>query len=288
MGTGTRLNDFAHGRLDVAKLNPLDIVIRKNWNYRDTGSEASEAHIQWLMESIKKIGIQEPVDVEFDNGKILLINGECRVLACRRLWEQGFKVPYKDGGEGPPLVLAIQKSGDEAAILATSMVANGALPPTKLEFGAAADRLEKLGWTPDMIAFYVPPHLGLKGRKATRYVNEAVDLHHAPIEVKKAVKEGVDGVKVTESLALAATKGNRMHATEIIAEAVKEAKAKGKKVAKRPKGAGEAAIKKASFQAYTDKLLEIADSIAEMVLDDKVMLDDVQKKARQYLRLRKA
>lgn len=281
-----RLTDLGHGKLDCPKLDPRDVIIRKGFNYRDTSTEAAEAHIQWLMGSIKEIGVQEPIRVEFADGKAYLVNGECRLLACQRLWKEGVKVPYKEGGFGPPLIPAIQKSGDEAEILAASMVANGSLPPSKLEFGAAAARLEAFGWPKEKIALYIPPHIGLKGAKAIRFVTEAVDLHQAPIAVKEAVRNGVDGVKVTDSLALSAVRKSREKAPEIIKEAVDQAKAKGESVAKRPKGEGEVTKKKNTLLEFNVKLLELADLLAEMILDDNVMLPDIQKKARAYQKLR--
>lgn len=284
-----RLTDLGHGKLDCPKLDPRDVIIRKGFNYRDTTTPAAEAHILWLMESIKATGVQEPIRVEFDDGKAYLVNGECRLIACQRLWKAGeVKVPYKEGGYGPPLIPAIQKSGDEAEILAASMVANGSLPPSKMEFGAAAARLEAHGWPKEKIALYIPPHIGAKGSKAVRYVREAVELHQAPLDVKEAVRNGVDGVKVTDSLALAATKKGREKAPEIIREAVNQAKSKGETVAKRPKHEGEVAKKRNEFQAFTDRLLDAADLLAQMILADNVMLPEVQRKARQYQKLRSA
>ena len=83
----SRLNDLALGRLDAVKLDPRIIQVRPGWNYRDTTTPVSEAHIQWLMESIKEVGVQEPIRVEYVDGKVYLVNGECRLKACLRLYE---------------------------------------------------------------------------------------------------------------------------------------------------------------------------------------------------------
>ena len=64
---------------------------------------------------------------------------------------------------------------DEAEVLAKSMVANGALPPTQLEFGAAAARLKGWGWADEKIALYTPPHIAQDGTKAKRYVRIVED-----------------------------------------------------------------------------------------------------------------
>jgi ParB-like chromosome segregation protein Spo0J len=220
-----RLNDLAHGKLEAPKLDPREIIIRAGFNYRDTTSEAATAHIEWLAQSIKDRGVDQPISVEFTDGKVFLIDGECRLLALRKLWDAGDEV----------FVPAISFRGDEAAVLAKAMVAGGSLPPTQLEFGRAAERLINYGWTVERIAALTPPHLGLKGRKAKRFVNDAVELQQAPLAVKDAVAHGVDGVGVSTPLALSATRKNRIMAEEIIKDAVSDAKSKGKSVARRPK-----------------------------------------------------
>lgn len=281
-----RLNDLGQGKLEGPKLDPRIIIIRPGFNYRDTTTEVSRKHIDWLKGNIRAIGVQEPIRVEYIDGKVYLVNGECRLIACRELYKEGFKIPYKDGGYGPPLVPSITINGDEAEILAASMIANGSLPPSKLEFGAAADRLQKLGWAPDKIALYIPPHIGLKGSKALRYVTEAVELHQAPLEVKKAVKEGIDGVKISEPAALAVTRKNRIMAPEILKEAAKDAKAKGQTEVKRPKGEGKATQAKKAVQKTVDECLKLADALADVALDDNLPIDEVMRSARAYNKAR--
>jgi len=173
-----RLNDLSHGRLDAPRLDPREIVIREGFNYRDTNTEASLKHIAWLKESIRERGVEEPIRVEYKGGTVFVVNGECRVKALRQLWDEGVEV----------YVPAIVAKGDEAEILAKSMIANGALPPTPLEFGQAASRLLAYGWSPEKVAEYTPPHIRGSKAKAVQYVKDAVELHEAPLGVKKQVK----------------------------------------------------------------------------------------------------
>ena len=271
-----RLNDLAHGKLDSPKLDPRDIIIRDGFNFRDTSTEAAQKHIAWLKESIRVNGVQEPIRVEFVDGKVYLVNGECRLRALQQLWDEGLEI----------YVPAMPVRGDEAEVLAKSMIANGALPPTKLEFGAAAARLIAYGWTKDKVSEYTPPHVAKSKAKAMRYVEEAVDLHEAPLAVKKAVKEGVEGVRISDSLALAATRHSRINAEEMIANAAKEAKAKGKTVAKRPKGAGKITKAKRQKEMDIEKCLGLADKLADAALDDGQVRAEVQKAARSYNRAR--
>lgn len=232
-----RLTDLSHGKLDTPKLDPRDIIIRPNFNFRDVTTPDAQAHIAWLKQSIMANGVQEPIRVEYTDGKAYVVNGQCRVEACKQLWNEGVKIPYKDGGSGPPLVPTIQIKGDEAELLAASMIANDGLPPTKIDFGRAADRLMKLGWPIEKVSQYVPPHVGLKmndsGKK--RYVTEAVELHHAPIAVKEAVTKGVDGVTLSEGAALQIARKGRLHADEHVKAATSKAKAAGKTTVKREK-----------------------------------------------------
>ena len=108
----------------------------------------------------------------------------------------------------------------------------------------------------------------------------------APIAVKRAVTEGVDGVAVSPALALQAARKSPLHAEEEIRKVAAEAKAKGKKAAKRPKGEGVAAKAKKQAKDATDDLLRIGDELATMILDEKVSYDLVRKQAKVWQRKR--
>jgi hypothetical protein len=261
-----RFNDLGEGKIEGRKLDPRTIRIREDFNYRDMESEAVQAHIEWLKESIRTHGVQEPIRVQYIGGQVFLVSGHCRVEACKRLFKEGVKVPYKDGGYGPPLVPAIVVQGDEAEILASSMVANDGLPPTKIEFGKGADQLRKLGWTVEKIGAYIAPHIGVKGFKADRYVREAIELHHAPIAVKKAATEGVEGVTLSEPAALKIARENPLNPEPAIQAEVEKAKAAGKKEAKRPKGAGAATKAKEAETKRIRSLEKIGDEMAAEIL----------------------
>lgn len=271
-----RLNDLGVGKLEGPKIDPRVVIIRPDFNYRDTSSSAARAHIAWLKESIKDRGVDEPIWVEFEGGKVYLIDGECRLLALRELWNEGNEIR----------VPAIAYRGDEAHVLAKSMVANGALPPTQMEFGRAAERLMNWGWSVDQIAALTPPHLGLQGGKAKRYVRDAVDLQQAPLAVKKAVSEGIDGVTVSPALALSVTKQNRMEAPAIIEKAAAEAKAAGKKTATRPKGAGPVTKAKAAREVKVQTIEAVGDNIADLILNEAPDWDVLEKLAAQWNKLR--
>ena len=281
-----RFQDVGEGKIEGRKLDPRTIIIRKDFNYRDLSSEAAQKHIAWLKESIKAEGVEQAIKVQFIAGKVYLVDGQCRVEACKQLFKEGVKVPYKSGGFGPPLVPALAVAGDEADMLAASMVANGSLPPTKIEFGAAADRLLKLGWTKEKVALYIPAHIGVKGFKAARYVEDAVELHHAPISVKKAVQEGKDGVRLSEPAALKIARENPLDPEPAIDAEVARAKAAGKTEAKRPKGAGAATKAKEADEEQRRTLEKIGDEMADEIVSVPFDLEKLERLAAEWHKTR--
>jgi ParB-like chromosome segregation protein Spo0J len=272
-----RLNDLAEGKIDVPKLRPEIIIIRPGFNYRNMETEAVKAHVAWLEQSIMERGVQDPIEVEYTDGKVYLVDGECRLTAAKNLRAKGW-----DG-----FIPVISVRGDEAEVLARAMLANGGLPPTLLEFGKAAERLLGYGWTLEKIAQYVPPSVtGGDGSKALKFAQDAVELHQAPLEVKEQVAHGIDGVTVTPALALSATRKGRLMAPEVIKKAAAEAKAKGKKVASRPKGDGPAAKAKTEKQLALEKQLNLGDRMAKLILGENSDVDSMERAAKQWQRMR--
>ena len=254
-----RLNDLGTGKMEAPKLRPEIIKIKPDNNYREMKSPAVRAHIDWLKESIRVEGVKTPIDVELVDGEVYLVAGECRLTAAQELRKEGW-----DGW-----IPAFAKRGDEAEILADSIVDNTGLPPTMLEFGNAVERLVKYGWELERVAKYVPAHVASTPAKALRFVKDALELHQAPLEVKEQVRSGVEGVAVTPALALAATRKGRLMAPETIKKVVEKAKAKGKKVATREKGIGKAGKAKEIAADTMDKLLKLGDKMAAALVSDK-------------------
>lgn len=276
MVLATRLNDLGTGKLEAPKLRPEIIIIKNGHNYRDMTTPEVRQHIDWLKDSIRQEGVKDPITVSFADGKAYLEAGECRLTACKELRKEGW-----DG-----FIPCIGIKGDEASVMAKSLIDNSGLPPTLLELGVAVQRLSDYGWEMDRIAKCIPPSLCPDPAKALRVAKKALDLHQAPIEVKKAVKEGVDGVKISEGRAIAEAKKNPLTAATRLREAAGKAKAKGETILKREKGAGVATKAKQASQETTDKLLTAADELAEAALDDDLAISELHKKARAYQKLR--
>lgn len=257
-----RLNDLGQGKLEGPKIDPRIVIVRQGFNYRDITTEAAQKHIAWLKESIRERGVDQPISVEYTDGEVFLVDGQCRLEALKQLWDEGLEIR----------VPAVAVRGDEPEVLARSMTANGSLPPTQMEFGSAVARLINYGWPMERIAKYVPSHISVNMKKAVRYAKDALELHQAPLEVKKAVKEGVEGVAVTPSLALSATRKGRLTAAENIKAEAHKAKERGSKTATRPKGLGVAGKAKKATEGRHAQLEGIGTRMAEGIL----AMDDVQ------------
>ena len=244
------------GTVRGGNLRP-ELIINKHSNYRDMKSETTKAHIAWLKESIRLEGVKNPITVSFADGKWYLEAGECRLTAAQQLRKEGVDL----------YIPCFQVKGDEATILAKSIVDNTGLPPTLMELGKALQQLLDYGWEFDRVAKCVPPSITTDPQKAIRYAKKALDLNAAPIAVKQAVKEGVDGVKVSEARAVAETRKNPLTAAERLTTAASKAKAEGKTTIKREKGQGKAGKAKAATQKTVEQCLALADSLADVALD---------------------
>lgn len=256
-------------------LRPEDILNRHT-NYRDMHSKATLAHIAWLKESIRLEGVKKPIDVSYADGKWYLEAGECRLTAAQALRKEGW-----DG-----YIPCFQVKGDEANILARSIIDNTGLTPTLLEIGVAFQHLVDYGWPIDRVAACVPPSITTNPAKALQVAKKALDLNAAPLDVKKAVREGVGGVRVSEAAAVSAVRKSPLQAAQIITEDAHRAKAAGKTVLRRPKGAGKATKAKAETQKTVDHCLKLADALAAVALDDDLDRSEVKRSARAYSKAR--
>ncbi len=249
------------GSVRGGNLRPEDIGIIVGQNYRDMTTPETKAHVAWLKESIRTEGVKDPIDVIYSDGKWYLApgGGECRLTACQQLRKEK---PAWDG-----YIPAFQVKGDEVALLKRSILRNTGLAPTLLELGKVLQQLIDLGQPVEEVVKCVPPSITTDPAKALKVARKALDLNAAPIAVKKAVKEGVDGVKVSEARAVAETRRNPLTAAQRLTEAASAAKAKGKTTIKREKGQGKAGKAKAATQKTVDQCLALADSLADVALD---------------------
>ena len=262
------------GSVRGGNLRPEIITIIAGQNYRDMTSEETKAHVAWLKQSIRVEGVKDPIDVIFSDGKWFLApgGGECRLTACKELRKEKW-----DG-----YIPCFQVKGDEVYLLKRSILRNTGLAPTLLELGKALQQLIDLKQPLEEVVKCVPPSITTDPAKAIRIAKKALDLNAAPLAVKKAVKEGVDGVKVSEARAVAETRRNPLTAAERLTTAASDAKAKGKTVVMREKGPGKATKAKAATAKQVEEWLKLADAMADVALDLTVDREEVVACADKY------
>jgi hypothetical protein len=271
-----RLEDLGTTGVRATRLRPEIIIIDWSKNYREKDSQATQDHIAWLEGSIRAEGVKKPVDVVFSDGKVYLEAGYCRATAAQRLRKKGW-----DG-----FIDCVPVKGDEATRLAKSILDNTSLPPALLELGKALQQLLDFGWDMERVSKCVPPSITTDPAKAIRIAKKALDLNAAPLAVKKAVKEGIGGVKVSEGRAVAEAKKNPLMAAENLTKAAAEAKEKGETTLKREKGAGEATKAKEATAKQVEEWLKKADALADIAMDLTLDRDEVVAAADSYIRAR--
>lgn len=213
----TRLRDLGSGRRDAIMMDPKIIVIEKGHNPRDYRLKENRDHLDELKASIRERGVLQPLLVRYDAQEQcgILVDGECRLRAVLEL------IAEKHPIEAIP-TLQVQ-GGNETERLVLAITANTGKPLSKWEIGSAFKRLASFGWDTPKIA----KELGFQ----ERFVSEAIELTDAPEEVKHLLSEGA----VTPSLVQYHMRKSGGSLTLTLREKVSEAKAKGKKTAKREK-----------------------------------------------------
>jgi hypothetical protein len=245
------------GGIRAGNLRPEAIAIIAGQNYRDMNSPETRAHVAWLKESIRTEGVKDPIDVIFSDGKWYLApgGGECRLTACKELRKEKW-----DG-----FIPCFQVKGDEVYLIKRSILRNTGLAPTLLELGKALQQLVDLGQPLEDVVKCVPPSITTDPRKAIKVAKKALDLNAAPIALKKAVKEGIEGVKISEPAAVKIARENPINAEESVKREVAKAKAAGKKEVKRPKGQGKAGKAKEARENKQKHLERLGDQMADEI-----------------------
>lgn len=216
----TRLRDLKESARDQLMIDPRIIVVEKNFNPRDYRLPENRAHLNELKASIKERGTLVPLLVRYDKDRkaAVLVDGECRLRANMELIDEGLDIKA---------VPTIQVAGkDEAACLFDALIANTGKPLSKWEAGSAFRRLYNFGHSEEDIA--------KKIGASVRYVKEAMELSEAPDEVKYLLSEQA----VTPSLAIAEIRKSSTGAVMVLRAKAEEAKASGKKTAKKEKAKG--------------------------------------------------
>lgn len=210
------LRDYAT-RTDMYKIDPRIIEIEEGHNPRDYSLQDNRAHLDELKASIAVDGVRKPIDIRIEQGtgRIIVVDGECRVRACIELIGEG-----RDDIKAIPAIVI--KAGNEKERLFTALIGNTGKPLSALESGKAFQRLINFGETEESIS----KRLGY----SLRFVKESLQLHDAPEDVKKMIAEQA----VTPSLALHELRSKATpEAIESLRQKAKDAKANGQKTARK-------------------------------------------------------
>ena len=272
---------------------PYDIEIVSDWNGRDMHSADTRQHIEELKASIRaRINSDPPLPALIypvkirhtrSTGNARLIAGECRLTACRELWDEGTEV----------WVGAVDSEQDatETQLLLTALTENSGQPLTQWEAGNVYRRLNiGCGLSIDAIAAHAC--------RPKRYVTEAIELART-ITASGSVKAMLNEGSVTPGAVLSAVKEHREdpNPAESAARDLEErvaaqpapeppAQASIPGTAKPPKPKPVARPKKPSAKEAVAKaapsLLELADAMCRLILDDNIPINEAQLAAEEY------
>ncbi len=208
-----RLRDVAKGCgggvKDLFMLDPNIIQEKPGWNVRTPGPDL-DAHIRWLADSIKAVGVQEAVTVYLENDVPILTNGHCRLLAV--------KLAISEGAEIRAIpARAEERYANDADRVLGMITRNGGKPLTPMEQAEVVKRLLAFGWEVGEIA--------TKTGFSRTHINNLEKLAAAPAAVAEMVKGG----QVSARTAVKVMREKGAEAPAVLAGAVKTAGEAGKR-----------------------------------------------------------
>lgn len=210
------LKDIAEKRSALLWIAPDKIQEKPGLNARDMETPEVQGHIEELCVSIMERGYlaARPIQIFQDDDGVFVVAGHCRLRAVKLAIGRGAEIV------SIPCVIEPKGTNDLARQLDQIADNNGGLELNAIEAGAAIKKALSTGWTVVKIA----AHVG----KSISWVNQIVEFQGAPAEVHEVVKAG----EMSATLAAQTVRERgAVEGTRVIKEAVKEAKAKGKKKA---------------------------------------------------------
>lgn len=261
-------------------LDPREVVIAPGWNVRDMRSPAVREHIQTIKASILERvndnpplpALIKPIEVTYDikTGVTTLVDGECRLTACRELWNAGHEV----------YVASKVVEGTDAQLFATALASNAGRAYTEVEIAEGIRRLH-VGqlWSAKKVAAHICRPL--------RYVTDALQLAAVPDEAKQLLNQGA----VTKDAVLHAAKGKdgdsldalktraaaRPMPTQTALPGVSSKTKPTPPVARPKKQSAKEAVAKAA-----PSLLELADAMYRLIMDPQIPRSELRSAAQPY------
>lgn len=202
---------IAEGRTDLFRMDPRKIVVVEGWNSRDFGLPENQEHIRALADSIKEIGVREPLAGYHEDGKFILTNGESRLRAVMHLIEMGHEIATVPVQPEP-------RHASEAEHVLSQIVRNSGKPFTPIENARVYARLLDMGMTAKEIAAKI-------GQTPER-VAQVAKLNTVSPKVRKHIQSG----KITSSLVqrIQSKAKSAKDVDAAVEEAIKNATAEGK------------------------------------------------------------
>lgn len=210
----TGLAAIAAGRTDLFRMDPRKIVIRHGWNSRDFDLPENIAHVDQLAESIREVGVKEPLAGYHEDGEFILTNGESRLRAVLKLISEGHDVDTVPVQPEP-------RHATEAEHVLSQIIRNSGKPFTPIENARVFARLLDMGMTNKEIA-------GKVGMTPER-VAQIAKLDTVTPTVREHIKKGEITSTLVQRIQSKAKDANEVE--EQVVEAIKAAQAEGKKKA---------------------------------------------------------
>jgi ParB/RepB/Spo0J family partition protein len=240
-------------------MDPRKIVIRHGWNSRDFDLPENIAHVDQLAESIREVGVKEPLAGYHEEGEFILTNGESRLRAVLKLIAEGHEVETVPVQPEP-------RHATEAEHVLSQIIRNSGKPFTPIENARVFARLLGMGMTNKEIA-------GKVGMTPER-VAQIAKLDSVTPTVREHIKKG----EITSTL-VQRIQGKAKDANEVeeqVVEAIKTAQAEGKKKATpkhapKPQGKKKPAPKKSTktdYEALFRELMGMLDTESDLPNED--------------------
>lgn len=173
--TETGLRSIADSRGEMLRVDPRKLNVEPGWNSREESPEL-DAHIDMLAQSIKEVGVREPLRVVWKDGQAYVRSGHCRLRGALRAIEH-----YQSDLKTVPVINEDRYSSDADQVLG-QIVDNSGKPLTAFETAKVFKRLMDLGWQAKDIA--------AKCGKSQAHVSQILDYLLLPANIKEMVLRG--------------------------------------------------------------------------------------------------
>lgn len=204
----TLIKDGTLKRGDLIRAKLDDINVERGFNLRLAGAELEE-HITGIFNFIMDGGTLPPLEVRVaDDGRVLVVDGHCRLAAYKRAKAAGAELDYID-------VLPFR--GNDADRVARILHSASGRPLSVLETALGYKRLAGFKLTPEDI--------GKKFSKTRQHVDQLLILANANTDVHQLVADG----KVSAATAINLVRKNGEAAGKLLLQQLGKAEGAGKR-----------------------------------------------------------